>query len=343
MSGDKNKDQLTFDFSDFFSDGRPSGEDKPGLKIRDDMTPGLFDPEVSEEEEMRDFFHKIHSEESAEVDSNSPETEPDFPFDSSAAPSIGSIPEKTEEAPAGKNAELTRKQLQRAALAFLASLNPSGLGTDVIARGSRFKASAAAFRIDSGKVAWTAVAEVRTSDKVNLETAGNAEQFKMLKLARMEREMLEQEIRRTEPELRDGAMLFPEFEQWNYEKAENSAYQECLRKIRHLEHSVFRGSRLERFQTARSASELYLVVPDKAVDPELLADGWGLVYIKSDLSFELVKPPVRYEIPEENRIRLALNIASSNAAEVLFCNGIRINSDGLVHCGPLPRRRWRKS
>ena len=345
MSDGKDKDQLTFDFSDFFTDGRSPGADKPGMEIRDEMTPGLFDPELSEEEEMRDFLHKIHASESPDGDSYLSAAEPDFPFDSSAVPSADSpaAAAETEKEPPQKKAELTGKQLQRAALAFLASLNPSGLGADVIARGSRIKASAAAFRLESGKVAWTAIAEVRTSGKVNLETAGNAEQFKMLKLARMEREMLEQEIRRTEPELRDGSMLFPEFEQWNYEKAENSAYRECLRKIRHLEHSVFHGSRLERFQIARSASELYLIVPEKAVEPELLADGWGLVYIKPDLSFELIKSPLRHEIPEENRIRLALNIAAANAAGVLFCNGIRTGAGGLMQCGPLPRRRLRKN
>ena len=98
-------------------------------------------------------------------------------------------PEKT----AG-TADLTKKHLQRAALAFLASLDPSGLALDVPARGERCKAGAAAFWQEAGKVVRTALVEIRTSSDALLQTAGHEEQFQQLKLARMERDVLEQEI-----------------------------------------------------------------------------------------------------------------------------------------------------
>ena len=234
---------------------------------------------------------------------------------------------------------LTRSELKRATLAFLASLNPSGLAADVPVWKERGKAGAAAFWLESGKVVRTAAVEIRTALNASVETAGNAEQFNMLKLARMEREMLEQEIRRTEPELRDESMLFSEFEHWDYSASGNSAYQECVRKIRQLEHNIFHGSRLERFRSAGIASELYLVVPEGSLDPAFLADGWGLVYVKKDLTFELMKAPVRQDVPEKNQLYLALGAAASGKSEVLFAHGIHCGSGDLPKCGPLPRRR----
>ena len=335
--------QLTFDFDDFSEDGSVSpGKQTPGKKSRDDMIPGLFDPVVSEEEEMEAFLKKIRSLDSSKDENNvlppsesKPAANP--AAEKSCSPSADSIPRKED-----KPQRLTRKQLQRAALAFLASRKPSGLALEVAA-GGRCKAGAAAFWLDSGKVVRTAAAEIRTSSDAALQTAGHEEQFQQLKLARMEREMLEQEIRRTEPELRDGTMLFSEFEHWDYESTENPSYPECVRRIRQLEHSVFHGSRLERFQSSAAASELYLVVPEHAVSPETLADGWGLVYVRPDLSFELVKPAeVQNNVPEKNLIRLALNIACGNLPNVLFANGIRPDVSGGFKCGRLPRQRHLK-
>ena len=346
MSDFSKDGQLTFDFDDFSEHDSVSSREKTrGKKIRDDMTPGLFDPVVSEEEEMEAFLKKIHSRESS-GDENTVSQSSDTAF-VSASSEVRSDP-SDEELPAQKEVKpriLTRKQLQRAATAFLASRKPSGLAQDVPACGARCKAGAAAFWLESGKVVRTAVAEIRTASDAALQLSGHEDQFQQLKLARMEREMLEQEIRRTEPGLRDSAMLFSEFEHWDYEATGNPSYRECLRRIRHLEHSIFHGSRLERFQNSAAASELYLVVPEHAVSAETLADGWGLVYIRPDLSFELVRPAeVLEKVPEKNLVRLALNIASANAPDVLFANGIRPAADGKTfRCGPLPRQRHRKS
>ena len=348
MSDLSKNGQLTFDFGDFFEPDSVSTAKNAGQKAQDDLTPGLFDPDVSEEEEMESFLRKIHPfGSSSEGEENGGRH--------SGSETVLSVPppaEKNGPSPDGKKPEtlpcgpagLTKKHLQRAVLAFLASRGPSGLAVEVPTRGDRCKAGAAAFWLESGKVVRTALVEIRTGPDALVQTAGHEEQFRQLKLARMEREMLEQEIRRTEPELRDGAMLFSEFEHWNYDAAANPAYQECLRRIRQLEHSIFHGSRLERFQNSLAASELYLAVPERAVAPETLAEGWGLIYVRPDLSCELVKPPERLEnVPEENLVRLALKIAASDLPAALFAHGIVPGPDGVFRCGRLPRRRLRKN
>lgn len=345
MSDFSKDGQLTFDFGDFSEPDSVSSEKKTGQKVADDLTPGLFDPDGSEEEEMESFLQTLRSSgSSGEADHADPQPElgPELPAETSAEESEPT--EKKEKPEKALSAgDLTRKHLQRAALAFLASLDPSGLALDVPARGERCKAGAAAFWQEAGKVVRTALVEIRTSSDALLQTAGHEEQFQQLKLARMERDVLEQEIRRTEPGLRDSSMLFSEFEHWNYEETENPAYRECLKRIRQLEHSIFHGSRLERFQTGRAATELYLAVPENAVLPDALADGWGLIYVKADLSCELVKAPVAIgNIPEENLVRLALRIAAANVSNTLFANGIRPAADGGFKCGRLPRQRHLK-
>ena len=346
MADKSENGQLTFDFGDFSASDNSSGENSSGKKRQDDLTPGLFDPEVSEEEEMMDFLREIHPGEPEKAEESSPPQEPDFPFNSSSPPvssaagrEIAKEAEKTNPIPQA----LSKKQLKQAALAFFASLQPSGLALDVTVKNGRIKAGAAAFWSEAGRITRTALAEVRTEADASLEILGNAEQFEMLKLARMEKDMLEQEIRRTEPGLRDSALLFSEFEEWDYAAAKNPAYRECLQKIRHLEHAIFHGSRLERFRKSNAASELYLIVPENAVSPDSLADGWGLVFVKKDLSFELIrKPAVLGNIPEQNQIRLALKIAEANLDDVLFARGIHTVGGNPV-CGPLPRRRHLKN
>jgi len=345
MADKSENGQLTFDFDGFSASGSSSGGSSSGKKSQDDLTPGLFDPEVSEEEEMMDFLREIHPGDPEKAEPSSPPQEPDFPFQSSSQPvSSAAGREIAKEAePVSIPKALSRKQLKQAALAFFASLQPSGLALDVTVKSGRIKAGAAAFWMESGRVTRTALAEIRTEADASLEILGNAEQFEMLKLARMEKEMLEQEIRRTEPGLRDSALLFSEFEEWDYAEAKNPAYQECLQKIRKLEHSIFHGSRLERFRNSNAASELYLIVPENAVSPDSLADGWGLVSVKNDLSCDLIrKPAVLGNIPEQNQIRLALKIAEANLDDVLFARGIH-SVGGIPVCGPLPRRRHLKN
>ena len=345
MADKSENGQLTFDFDDFSASGSSSGGSSSGKKSQDDLTPGLFDPEVSEEEEMMDFLREIHPGEPEKAEVSSPPKEPDFPFNSSSQPvSSAAGREIAKDAePVSVSHALSKKQLKQAALAFLASLQPSGLALDVTVKNGRIKAGAAAFWMESGRVTKTALAEIRTDADALLETSGKTEQFEMLKLARMEKEMLEQEIRRTEPELRNSSLLFSEFEEWDYAAAKNPAYRECLQKIRKLEHSIFHGSRLERFRNSNAASELYLIVPENAVSPDSLADGWGLVSVKKDLSFELIRKPAELgNIPEQNQIRLALKIAEADLDDVLFARGIH-SVGGSPVCGPLPRRRHLKN
>jgi len=359
MPDSKENNQLFFDF-DNYSDRGTSRGDASDRKAKDDLTPGLFDPELTEEEEMDEFLREVRSSEKTADELSGENPAGDVPA-VSAEPSAECVqpapvevepaemepaeiePAEPETEPEAAVSEipraLTQKQLKRAAMAFLASLQPSGLAIDAAA-GGRCRADAAAFWMEKGRITRTAIAQVQSC----LDPGdGKDELFGALKLARMEREVLEQEIRRTEPGLRDSSQLFTEFADWNYEVSKNPAYRECLQKIRKLEHALYQGTRLERLIRTKTASELYLIVPENAVAPDYPLNGCGLVYIKNDLSFELVVPAGQQEnVSKEYQLRLALNIAASDQQDVLFANGI-LTAGGKPKCGPLPRRRRLKS
>ncbi|MBE6373169.1 MAG: hypothetical protein E7055_13995 [Lentisphaerae bacterium] len=350
---------MFFDFDNSSDLGSSHGK-TPDRKAKDDLTPGLFDSGLTEEEEMDQFLREIRSSEKPADDLPAEGPAGGVPAASAESPAeciqpapaeVGSaVTESAETEPAEPETEpetavpesprtLTPKQLKRAAMAFLASLEPSALAIDAAA-GGHCRADAAAFWMEKGRITRTVIAQVQSG----LEPGGGKNDlFDSLKIARMEREVLEQEIRRTEPGLRDSSQLFTEFSDWNYEVSKNPAYRECLQKIRKLEHALYHGTRLERLLRTNAASEMYLIVPENTVAPDYPLNGCGLVYIRSDLSFELILPADRQEnVSTEHQLRLALNIAASDQQDVLFANGIH-TAGGKPKCGPLPRRRHLKS
>lgn len=366
MSDSTEKNQMFFDFEEFSGGGTSQGE-ASDRKVKDDLTPGLFDPELTEEEEMDEFLREIRSSD-ASADGNAAEepagevpavsaevsaecngpvsAESEAAEMESAEPEVAEMdsaePESVE--PETEVSEqpraLTPKQMKRAALAFLASLQPSGVAIDAAA-GGRCRADAAAFWMEKGRITRTVIVQIQSG--LDSGEGEKNQLFDSLKLARMEREVLEQEIRRTEPGLRDSSQLFTEFSDWNYEVSKNPAYRECLQKIRKIEHALYHGTRLERLIRTKAASELYLLVPENAVMPDYPLNGCGLVYVKNDLSFELISSAGQQEnVSKEHQLRLALNIAASNQPDILFANGIHI-AGGKPKCGPLPRRRHLKS
>ena len=377
MADNGKNGQLTFDFgTDFESVNSTPELEEEDLQVEQEEIPGLVDPDEDEDKQIAEFMweERVSSAEDPAVSFVSDEQNvPETP----AAEVEESVPEETEKVPAVENGTaveetvmetessvaaeeiiivkeaaqkkitLNRQNLKRAALAFLASLKPAGAALDVITRNQRYRADAAAFWLaaanrKSSSVNRTALVEVRTESETVLEYSGKTEQLNLLRLARLKKESLEEEIRRTEPDLKERTTLFSEFEQWNYSASRNSAYRECLRQIELLERALYKGSRSERIRSANAASELYLVVPENSIDPAVVADGWGVVFVDSRLRFRLVKEAECRDCSRENMDRLALNIAAASLEHVYFANGIFCGgNDSEPVVGPLPRKRRR--
>lgn len=240
------------------------------------------------------------------------------------------------------------QNMKRAILGWLLSLKPSGAGICVPTRVSKFCADVAAFWSSPGKKRLmqptrTVIVEIRRTREQCWPDCSRQEELLPLLIEQKElRRSLETEIRKTEPELKDSDTLFPEYESWRYAESKNRNYRHCLRQIEKIEHALYEGSRFEQIRRAHVADFLYLAVPEGTVNPNELADGWGLINIKSDLSAQLVKEAESWNCPVANRLHLAQNIAASSRDTLFFAFGIRAGKDGKPKFSPIPKRRRNK-
>lgn len=233
---------------------------------------------------------------------------------------------------------------KRAIIAWLMKDSPSGIGITVPTRFSKYRADIAAFwsKPVKGKClmpAKTVIIETRLNrDECWPECSGKEDILAELKAKKEDKRKLEAEIRKTEPELKDTDNLFNEYESWNYLKSGNKKYHKCLRKIEDLEHSLYKGSRFEQIRRAHVANQLYLAVPANIVHADELADGWGLIFVHSNLKAEIVKESETWDCPENNKLHLVQNIAASCIKSLLVCFGIREDSGGKLVFTRIPRK-----
>ncbi len=313
-------DQLVFDFSNW------EPVSVHGERIAAPVDDSLLEEESSDVSEEESVSEPVLPEEDSETVVSS---QPDDMF------------RKLEQ----KERIFLQKDLQRAALAWLASDSPTAAAIRVPTRLAKFQADAAAFWSTPQKKRLlrpekTRIVETRISRAHCWpDCAGSEDLLPRLREEKQYRSELEAEIRRTEPHLRDDDVLFPEFEYWNYAGTANRAYKACLRRIRDFEHALYRGSRFERIHRANVANELYLAVPENLITEDELADGWGLLYITKNLTVRMIKRAEHQECPLDNLLHLSQNIAASSLSDVLFANGISLNSDGSTSFRKLPKRR----
>lgn len=237
------------------------------------------------------------------------------------------------------------QNMRRAVLGWILTKKPSGVGVSVPTRVSKFCADIAAFWSSPGKKRLmqpdkTLIVEIRRTREQCWPDCSRQEELLPLLIEEKELKIsLQAEIRKTEPELKDSDTLFPEYESWRYAESKNRNYRRCLRQIEKIEHALYQGSRFEQIRRAHVADFLYLAVPEGTVNPNELADGWGLINIKSDLSANVVREAETWNCPVPNRIHLAQNIAAASRDSVFFAFGIRLAKDGKPKFSPIPKRR----
>ncbi len=244
-----------------------------------------------------------------------------------------------------KFATLQPLDLRQAVLIWLAKQKPTGIGIYVPTRFSMFKADVAAFWSKPGKKnIYTPIKTVAVEIRFDREECWPdfSKQQELLKELVREKELkrkLEEIVRVEEPELKDNDVLFNEYESWKYKDSKNTKYQKCLKNIEKIEHSIYKGSRFERIRRAHVADNLYIAVPEAVIDPDELADGWGLLYICKNHSVKIAKLPDEKDCSVENRLHLAQTISASATKYVLYSQGINMSSRGGYFITAPPHRR----
>ncbi|MFA6101702.1 MAG: hypothetical protein WCV67_19275 [Victivallaceae bacterium] len=235
-------------------------------------------------------------------------------------------------------------ELKQAILGWLIGLDPSGVGTQVPTRISKYQVDVAAFWSAPEKQLLkpekTMIVEIRDDREQCWPDCGDSDKLlRKLREKKEQKAILEAVIRVNEPGLKESDSLFDEYESWNYTASVNKEYQRCLKQIEKIQHSLYKGSRFEQIRRGHVADLLYLAVPAGEVHADELANGWGLLYIDSQHNVTEIKKAELQEPPESNRLHLIQGLAAAAMRNVLFAYGIRVSDNGKVAFAPPPRRR----
>ena len=156
---------------------------------------------------------------------------------------------------------------------------------------------------------------------------------------RRQRQLMEEQIKLDEPELRAEDELFDEFRSFNFANSSNKAYHKLCRRIASLQQSLYKGTRMEQLSRSAVADYLIIAVPENLISQDELPEGWGLWYIMPDGSIQQIKSPERQSCSEISRWHLVQNIGRCALQNVLFAQGIKINKDNSVRFTRTPRAR----
>ncbi|MFA4943811.1 MAG: hypothetical protein WC789_03820 [Lentisphaeria bacterium] len=249
-----------------------------------------------------------------------------------------------------------RAALRLAAVKWLLEQEPppNAFAVNVCTRLSKFHADLAAFwsqpvRNPEDEGPYQLLRPIRTAivqlcltrDECWPDFTRSQELAPKLRDLKAESHRLEQQIRGSEPHLRDGAALFEEYADWRYDLSTNRDYHRLRKEIDRTEHALYRGTEFERIRQAALADHLYLAVPAGLIDPAELADGWGLLWVDPNLKVTVQYPAEARNCLEGNRLHLVQNIAAAAADAVRFQLGLLQRGDG-AHCLVLPPRGHRK-
>ena len=249
-----------------------------------------------------------------------------------------------------KEKKQTQEQLiqRQAVICWLLKRKPTGMALSVPTRISRYRAGIGVFWAKPNRKrvlhpTKTMALEIRFKrDECWPDITNKNDLLGELKQLEKNKDVIEQTIRLKEPELRASDNLFDDIEDWNYEKSRNSLYHRCLRKLEKTRRALYAGSLFEQIRHAGVVDYLYLAVPRGLVEPEELANGWGLLYINQDLTVSEVKKAKLEETTPEGKLHFIQNIAAASMKNVLFSLGINPLPSGEVARTLPPRRRTKK-
>jgi hypothetical protein len=156
---------------------------------------------------------------------------------------------------------------------------------------------------------------------------------------RSELAVYEEEIRLSEPHLRDKMMLFEEYAHWDYGKSENQTYQNLRKRALEMEYSLYNGSILQKIHSYAMADELYLVAPEKELSTEEILPGWGLLAVTNDLQVKLLQLPAKQRVSEQAQQHLSLNMLKASLKASLEANNFSVSAQNEIQVLGRVRRR----
>ena len=134
----------------------------------------------------------------------------------------------------------------------------------------------------------------------------------------------EHQIKRFEPQLRkEGSSLFPELDEWDFQKSRLPSYRKIMRRLRRVEGQLYGETKFHMIARYQLADRLYIAAPRGMIHFAELPVGWGLLEcprecLECESDDSLYDEPPRLEVKfdaaelsarEEHRSRFLRNIA----------------------------------
>lgn len=239
---------------------------------------------------------------------------------------------------------LNEQMLYQAVLAQLVKRGATGAALHVPCRHYKYKASVAAYFSCSERrlnqlESCVLVDVYSRRNQCIPECAGSKAVAAELAELRKQRTEMEEVIKLEEPELRAEDELFDEFRSFDFARSTNKAYHKLCRRIASLQHSLYKGTRMEQLARSAVADYLIIAVPEDLISIDEIPDNWGLWYITADRKIREVQAPLKQICKPESRMHLVQNIGRCALNNVLFANGVRVNADKSVRFTRIPRAR----
>jgi hypothetical protein len=210
----------------------------------------------------------------------------------------------------GRRGETTRHaQLKRLALIWAQAQGFSACAIEVSLPKCRYRADVAGYRPQPKQIGSTAVFECKQAlcdlrrDNCHRDSAR-----RRLHAICKRRQLLETCLRTHYPSLRNGDLLFPEFDSDNFAAIGHRGYARLSRELRVLQNRLYDCMKFDKLIRYRCANLFFIVLPEQLFRESEVPVGWGAL-VESDGALTLARKPIWQDAAAEDRIRLLHRIA----------------------------------
>jgi hypothetical protein len=138
------------------------------------------------------------------------------------------------------------------------------------------------------------------------------------------RQTLESLLAVHRPDLRRGEALWPEYDTWDFDRAEHTTYRRVLTELATAQRRVLRGTKFSKMFRYRCADFLYLVVEDDIYAEAEIPAGWGLLTRRGE-SLQLLRRPADLDASPTQRLHLLECIALAGTRAANRAAGIELS------------------
>ena len=200
-------------------------------------------------------------------------------------------------------------RLKRLAFRWAQAQGFSACAMEVSLPKCRYRADVAAHRWQRKQIGSTAIFECKQAlcdlrrDNCHSEAA-----LRRLELICERRQILEARLHEHYPSLRNGDLLFPEFDSENFAAIGHLGYARLLRDMRALQNRLYGCTKFDKLIRYRCANLFFLVLPEELFREPQIPVGWGAL-VESNGALTLKRKPTWRDTTAEDRIGLLERIA----------------------------------